>query len=110
LDKPTVVDPKFVGKPVQARLEQGATNADLMREGLAPIGSDGRPINLHHILGEEPGPMVELLGSSHSRLQKPLHGLIEPGRSFRNAPGLLTQYNAFRRAYWMWRLSTMEKK
>ena len=31
-----------------------------MLKGRAPIGNDGKPINLHHIIGEEPGAMLEI--------------------------------------------------
>lgn len=79
-----------------------------MRNGNAPIGDDGLPINLHHILGEEPGPMVELLGSVHSRNHAPLHALIEDGSSFRNIPGFESAYNRFRRRYWRWRAEQIE--
>ena len=79
-----------------------------MREGYAPIGKDGRPINLHHLLGDEPGPMTEILGSTHQKYQRQLHGLIEDGNSFRNTPGLESQYNAFRERYWKWRLDQLQ--
>ncbi len=74
-----------------------------MREGYAPIGKDGRPINLHHVLGEEPGPMAELLDTTHKEFAKPLHGLIESGRSFRNNPSKVYHYEQFRERYWKWR-------
>ncbi|NAW50726.1 hypothetical protein GNY06_04770 [Elizabethkingia argentiflava] len=34
-----------------------------MSKGYYPIGSNGRQINLHHILGQESGLMIELLQS-----------------------------------------------
>lgn len=80
-----------------------------MRKGYAPIGKDGRPINLHHVLGDEPGPMAEILGSTHQKYSKQLHGLIEDGKSFRNTTGLESQYNAFRGRYWKWRLDQLQK-
>ncbi len=103
IGNPTTVDPNFVNKAVRARIDEGASNLDLMREGLAPIGPDGRPINLHHVIGEEPGPMVELEGTTHSQYHDALHGLIEDGNSFRNIPGLENSYNQFRKRYWQWR-------
>lgn len=78
---PTFVDP-IVGKTnptVQKLLDAGASNYDLMSKGYAPIGIDGKQINLHHVIGAEPGPMVELLDSTHKKYYKPLHGLIENG-------------------------------
>ena len=99
---PTYVDP-IIGKTnptVQKLLDSGASNYDLMSKGYAPIGADGKQINLHHVIGEEPGPMIELLDSTHKRYYKPLHGLIEEGNSFRNNRLLKRQYEKFRRNYW----------
>ena len=99
---PTYVDP-IIGKTnptVQKLLDSGASNYDLMSKGYAPIGTDGKQINLHHVIGEEPGPMIELLDSTHKRYYKPLHGLIEEGNSFRNNRLLKRQYEKFRRNYW----------
>ncbi len=64
---PTFVDP-IVGKTnptVQKLLDAGAPNYDLMSKGYTPIGIDGKQMNLHQILGDEPDPMVELLDSTH---------------------------------------------
>lgn len=108
LGVPGYVDPKYVHKSIRQKIESGWTNADLMRNGYAPIGTDGRQINLHHILGDEPGPMVELLGSTHQKFRDSLHGLIEDGNSFRNVPGLESQYNAFRGRYWEWRIEQID--
>nr|WP_248298697.1 HNH/ENDO VII family nuclease [Pseudoalteromonas sp. JC3] len=73
-----------VHKSIRAKIENGWSNLDLMKNGNAPIGKDGKQINLHHILGQEPSPMVELLSSTHKKHHKALHGLIEDGKSFRN--------------------------
>ncbi|EHN8853050.1 TPA: hypothetical protein ND756_004921 [Enterobacter hormaechei] len=56
--------------------------------------------NLHHVLGQEPGPMMEILSSMYKLYHKQLHGLIANGGSFRNTPELDRQYNRFRSAYW----------
>ncbi len=98
---PRVVNRQMVHPEVLKRLDSGATNVDLMREGIAPIGRDGMQVNLHHLLGEEAGPMVELLSSTHQRFSSQLHGLIESGNSFRNDPKLLYRYNQFRRQWWI---------
>jgi len=103
LGKPKTVDPKFVDKSIRQKLDDGWTNLDLMKNGNAPIGVDGRPINLHHILGEEPGAMVEILGSTHSKYHGTLHGLVSDGNSFRNNRALKNQYETFRKRYWKWK-------
>jgi hypothetical protein len=96
---PATVDPS-VNKSIREKINAGWSNKDLMKAGYAPIGADGKQINLHHVLGKESGPMVELTTSTHQRLSNQLHGLIESGRSFRNDPVLNKQYNDFRSAWW----------
>ena len=81
----------------------GLTNLERMQAGKPPIGSDGNPIQLHHILQKEVGPMVEIREITHQEYYSQLHGLIEDGASFRNNPVLNKQYNNFRRSYWKWR-------
>ena len=82
-----------------------------MERGYAPIGVDGHQVNLHHVLGGEPGMILEVKGSTHSAY---LHGLIEDGNSFRNdirLPGggtLEGQYNSFRRQWWKDRAENMK--
>ena len=93
---------KSVHKSIRNKVEkEGWTNLQLMENGYAPIGPDGRQINLHHVLGKEPGPMVELPATTHKKYHKQLHGLIEDGNSFRNDPKLQYQYEKFRKNYWM---------
>ncbi len=64
---------------------------------------DGTKIELHHLLQEEPGTMVEIPASMHDEYYKILHGLVGDGESFRNNPILEKQYNNFRSKYWRWR-------
>ena len=108
---PTFVDP-IVGKnnpTVQKLLDEGASNYDLMSKGYAPIGIEGKQINLHHVIGAEPGPMVELLDSTHKKYYKPLHGLIEDGNSFRNNRTPKKQYEKFRKDYWKERAKSFKE-
>ena len=81
----------------------GLTNLERMQAGKPPIGSDGNPIQLHHILQKEVGPMVEIREITHQEYYSQLHGVIEDGASFRNNPVLNKQYNNFRCSYWKWR-------
>lgn len=83
--------------------EEGMTNLQRMMEGYAPIGKDGKPIELHHVLQKEAGPMVEIHELTHREYQKQLHGLRGYGESFRNDKTLSRQYSSFRRFYWKWR-------
>lgn len=85
---------------MKTMIDNGATNVDLMKAGYAPFGPDGNQLNLHHVLGEEPGPMVELSATTHQRYHSQLHGLIEDGNGFRNNKPLERAYDKFRRNYW----------
>jgi hypothetical protein len=79
------------------------SNLQLMSKGRAPIGSDGYPVQLHHVLQKESGPMVEIRETTHEEYNRTLHGLGVAGASFRNDPVLSKQYANFRRQYWKWR-------
>lgn len=79
---------------------KGRTNLQRMKEGLAPIGQDGKPVALHHLIQEEPGPVAEIRQSLHASGHKVLHGVIEDGKSFRNDPSLKRGFESFRSRYW----------
>ena len=79
------------------------TNLERMQAGKAPIGNDGKAVQLHHVLQQESGPMAEVREVTHREYKRPLHGLVGNGMSFRNDPVLKKQYNNFRSAYWKWR-------
>ncbi len=81
----------------------GRTNLQRMKNGDAPIGSDGRPIQLHHVLQKESGPMAEVRELTHAEYHRILHGFVSPGGSFRNDKGLARQYSNFKKKYWRWR-------
>jgi RHS repeat-associated protein len=81
----------------------GLTNVERARRGQPPIGDDLQAVNLHHILQQEPGPMAEVSASVHQRGQGPLHRLRAEG-TFREDALLTKQADAFKRAYWRWRV------
>lgn len=83
--------------------ETGRTNLQLMKSGKAPIGNDGKPVQLHHVFQKEGGPMAEVREVTHQKYKRALHGLIGRGNSFRNNNDLDRQYNNFRKKYWRWR-------
>ncbi|MFJ5795642.1 T7SS effector LXG polymorphic toxin [Bacillus atrophaeus] len=89
--------------------QSGKTNLQLMKKGDAPFSNDGTKINLHHLIQEEPGTMVEIPASVHQNNKKVLHGLKKGGESFRNDRELRNQYKSFQRRYWKWRASQFEK-
>lgn len=83
----------------------GRTNLQRMKDGNAPIGNDGQPIQLHHVLQKESGPMAEVREVTHTEYHRILHGLVASGDSFRNNRELAKQYANFKRKYWRWRAS-----
>ena len=87
----------------------GLTNLERMKKGKPPIGSDGNPIQLHHLTQQEAGSMVEILEVTHQEYYSQLHGLVGKGESFRNNPILEKQYNNFRGKYWKWRYEQFTK-
>ena len=80
----------------------GRTNLQRMKDGDAPIGNDGRPVQLHHVLQKESGPMAEVREVTHTEYHRTLHGLVGPGGSFRNNKELAKQYANFKKKYWRW--------
>lgn len=104
-----VTIPLIVGERYVILLKSFITDLELMKSGKAPIGKDGKPINLHHLIQKEPGTMLEILHTTHKEYHKVLHQLVEKGDSFRNNPELQQQYDNFRRKYWMWRAEEYEK-
>ncbi|MCC9263562.1 hypothetical protein LOX66_05975 [Bacillus velezensis] len=89
---------------------KGLTNLQLMKNGNAPFAKDGNQINLHHLIQEEPGNMLEIPESWHNKYSDVLHGLKGNGQSFRNDPVLDKQYKSFRRKYWRWRAQQFENQ
>lgn len=81
----------------------GLTNLERMKSGKPPIGHDGNPIQLHHVIQREIGPMVEIRETTHQEYYRILHGLVGNKASFRNDQLMRKQYNNFRIAYWKWR-------
>ena len=85
-------DPAFVDK-------QGRTNVQRMEQGLAPIGKDGKSVNIHHIDQTNYGPVIEITATEHQKNYSKLHanrGKL-PSQINRN------EFNAWRINYWVWR-------
>ncbi len=51
----------------------GRTNTERMQSGLAPIGPDKYPINLHHMLQNAGGPIAEVTQTFHQLYSKVIH-------------------------------------
>ncbi|MEM6162703.1 HNH/ENDO VII family nuclease [Erwinia sp. P6884] len=60
-------DPKYVDP------KSGKTNLELMQIGRAPVGTDGKPVNLHHMLQKQDGPIAEVTQIFHKDNHKVIH-------------------------------------
>ncbi|MFJ4054302.1 RHS repeat-associated core domain-containing protein [Pseudomonas sp. NPDC089743] len=91
----------------------GRTNIQRMKKGDAPIGRDGKEVNLHHLTQDEPGPMAEVLSSFHSKHDRVLHmysnqwdkswvGHDGVRRLYNSAPPSMNRgpFNTWKKSYW----------
>jgi filamentous hemagglutinin len=87
-----LIDPNYVDP------KTGMTNLELMQSGRAPIGPDGSPINLHHMLQTQDGPVAELTQTFHQQNYSAIH--INAGS---NLPSGINRslFNTWRSQYWM---------
>lgn len=71
-------------------------NITLMERGNAPIGYDGKPVQLHHMIQSEKGGIVEISGSKHKASHKTLH------INTSNIPSGIDRgsFDVLRSAYW----------
>lgn len=53
--------------------EKGLTNLERMKRGRPPLGDDGQPLEVHHLLMSNDGPVVELTNSLHKKHHKTVH-------------------------------------
>ncbi|TLW92338.1 type IV secretion protein Rhs [Saccharomonospora piscinae] len=56
-----LIDPAYVSPEDK----YGRTNLKRMIQGLAPMGPDDKPLNIHHMLQSQDGPLAELTQSMH---------------------------------------------
>ena len=85
--KRDVFDKKYVDAAIQ-------TNLDRMTQGLAPIGRDGKSVNLHHMKQQKNGIILELTDTEHKEYFKILHRYTEKSEIDRN------KFDKLRAAYW----------
>ncbi|MEC1371792.1 T7SS effector LXG polymorphic toxin [Bacillus velezensis] len=95
---------------INQKTPKGKTNLELMKDGKSPYAKDGTQINLHHLIQEESGPLLEIPNSLHTKYSDVIHGLKGNGESFRNDVYLEKQYNNFKTRYWKWRAKQYEKE
>jgi len=76
---------------------RGRSNLQRMQSGLAPIGPDGKSLNLHHTIQTADGPLAEMTATFHQQNSRVIH--IDPN----TIPSGIDRpaFDAFRRDYWM---------
>jgi RHS repeat-associated protein len=75
----------------------GRSNLKRMQQGLAPMGPDDKPLNLHHMLQTQDGPIAEVTHSMHFGNYNQLHwkaGTKIPSGIDRDA------FNSWKSQYW----------
>lgn len=84
----------------------GRTNLQRMEKGLAPVGFDGLPVNLHHTQQSESGPIMELSQTVHKTNHAALHV------NTNNIPSGINRstFNVLKSAYWKRRAAFMARE
>lgn len=82
---------------------KGNTNAQRLLKGRAPIGRDGKSVEIHHLLQTEDGGFIELTQTNH-RLNGNYSRWHTVGRSSTVDHG--QAWTKFKMDYWKWRGST----
>lgn len=80
----------------------GNSNIDRMKMGLAPIGKDGNPINLHHMKQQKNGTLVEMSASEHREHSALLHRYSRVSEIDRE------EFDLLKKPYWKMRAKDFE--
>jgi len=72
----------------------GRSNVERMEQGLAPLGKDGKAVELHHLKQKNNGMIIELTSREHKTNSKILHRYKQESEINRNA------FNKFKKQYW----------
>jgi len=78
---------------------RGRTNLQRMEQGLAPIGHDGKSINIHHMDQTDIGPVMEISATEHQLRYSEIHSNTGQMPSQIDRPA----FDRWRREYWQWR-------
>ena len=77
---------------------------DLIKEGKAPYGPDGKQINLHHIGQKADSPLAELTDTEHKTYDGVLHDKTKDSEIDR------TVFRDERQKYWQARYEEIQKE
>jgi len=72
-------------------------NIEIMLKGKAPLGIDGKKVNLHHMKQQKNGELVELTETEHTQHNKILHRY---NRNKSNITDRNSEFKIFRNKYW----------
>jgi filamentous hemagglutinin len=88
------------------------TNLEAMKQGKAPIGPDGKPINLHHTTQDDSGSIAEMTASFHQKNTKIIHTYQKlPEKTIEGfEPVNRARFDAWRDGYWPERAKDFEIK
>ncbi|ASY66736.1 hypothetical protein SJ05684_b57540 (plasmid) [Sinorhizobium sojae CCBAU 05684] len=90
----------------------GRTNLERMQDGDPPIGPDNKPINLHHMTQDEPGPIAEVEQTFHKDNHRILHiypnGQAKIGYGSAPPPVDRAAFRTWSRQYWRTRAGDFE--
>jgi RHS repeat-associated protein len=92
-----IFDPNVVSGWLDNGAEVTGTNVERMASGRAPIGTDGEPVNLHHLIQTDESSLAEMTSTFHRTNSRIIH--INP-RSFGSGIDR-PAFNTFRSRYWM---------
>lgn len=80
----------------------GRSNIERMKLGLAPLGKDGKAVELHHLKQKDNGLIIELTRREHNIYSNNLHRYKQESEINRNA------FNKFKKQYWKERVKGFE--
>ena len=78
----------------------GRTNLQRMKDGISPIGSDNKSINLHHMLQTQNGPIAEMTSSFHFSKSNFSTIHINPGNTIPSGINR-NEFNKWKRQHWI---------
>ena len=84
-----LINPKLVDS-------RGRSNVERMKKGLAPIGPDGKSINLHHLTQKHDGSIAEMTQTFHQKNTSTIHINLNTIPSGIDRPA----FNKWRTDYW----------
>ena len=68
-----IFDPNTISSWKEKGKTVTGTNVERMESGRAPIGVDGKPINMHHVIQTQDGPIAEVTQTFHQTNYNTIH-------------------------------------